>query len=180
MRTRAPRSRPLLATLVTLLPALAVVAGCAPAFDGATYRGQGVAFRVGPVPPTWRRLDANGAALAFRDDAKDTTVGVNARCGVDGDDVPLGALTQHLFLHFTDRQSVKEEVVPFDGREALHSVVSAKLDGVAKTFDVWVLKKDGCVYDLYAISPPADAAAGAAPFERFVHGFTTQVSPHAD
>ena len=177
MRNRAKRSSQRLPLLVL---ALGSSAGCAPAFDGSIYRGPNYAFRVGPRPPEWRRLNVGAAALSFRDDAHDTTIGVTARCGADAEDVPLAALTQHLFLHFTDRELVKQEVVPFDDREAMHSVFSAKLDGVLKTFDVWVLKKDGCVYDLYAIARPADFAAGAPAFERFVRGFTTKVAHHAD
>ena len=38
-----------------------------------------------------------------------------------------------------------------DGREAMHTVMSAKLDGVPKMFDAYVLKKDGCVYDFVDI-----------------------------
>ena len=60
-----------------------------------------------------------------------------------------------------------------DGREAMHSTVVAKLDGVPKKFDVWVLKKDGCVYDLAYISAPQHYDAGAPAFARFVQGFRT-------
>ena len=84
---------------------------------------------------------------------------MNGRCGVDGEDVPLAALTQHLFLRFTEREIVEQAVVPFDRREAMRTVVIAKLDGVPMKFDVWVLKKDGCVYDL-------DYMAAARPLRR--------------
>ena len=62
---------------------------------GNVYRGDGIAFRVGEMPPTWSRLEVANARLAFRDDAAQSTVLVNGRCGKDGDDVPLQALTQH-------------------------------------------------------------------------------------
>jgi hypothetical protein len=54
----------------------------------------------------------------------------------------------------------------------MHTVVVAKLDGVPKKFDVWVLKKDGCVYDLYYIAPPDRYESGVGDFEGFVHGFS--------
>jgi len=57
---------------------------------------------------------------------------VNARCGHDGDDIPLLALTQHLFMNFTERQTVEQKIVPLDGREAMHTILSAKLDGVPR------------------------------------------------
>lgn len=154
--------------------------GCSGArFDGSTYRGDGFAFRVAPPPPTWRRIEVSHAALAFRDDARDATIAVNGRCGVDGEDVPLASLTQHLFLQFTDREILEQKVTPIDGRDAMNSVLLAKLDGVPKKFDVWVLKKDGCVYDFYYIAPPDRFAQGVAEFDRFVQSFAT-VPDHAD
>jgi hypothetical protein len=147
--------------------------GCSSTFDGSLYRGKNVAFRVGPTPPRWQRLTVSHAELAFRDPDNEATAAVNSRCGTDGDDVPLAALTQHLFMRFTARRIESEEVVPFDGREALHSVVEAKLDGVPFKFDVWVMKKDGCVYDLYYMAPPNRFDRGVPEFARFVKGFAT-------
>jgi hypothetical protein len=159
---------------------LAALGGCGGArFDGTTYHGDGFAFRVGPIPPTWKRLDSSHAALAFRDETRDATVAVNGRCGVDGEDVPLTALTQHLFLQFTDREILEQRVVPLDGRDALNTLVIAKLDGVPKKFDVWVLKKDGCVYDFYYIARSDRSVQGTAEFDRFVLGFAT-VGNHAN
>jgi len=100
----------------------------------------------------------------------DATVAVNGRCGVDGDDVPLASLTQHLFLQFTDRTQLSQKTVGLDGREALRTEISAALDGVKKHYLVYVLKKNGCVYDFMYIA--ADSAPGSrADFERFVQGF---------
>ncbi|HHH11384.1 MAG TPA: hypothetical protein ENK23_04850, partial [Sorangium sp.] len=88
--------------MCVLLP-LAVGAGCAGAtFDGSVYRGEHVAFRIPPPPAQWRQLD-HSHALAFRDDTNAATIMFGGRCGLDGDDIPLKALTNHLFLQFTDR-----------------------------------------------------------------------------
>lgn len=153
--------------------ALGLVTGCGPSFDGAVYRGSGFAFRVPERPASWQLLPAQGTALAFRDDQAGATIAVNGRCGKDAEDVPLAALTAHLFIQFTEKEISLEEVVPFDGREALHTVMSAKLDGVPKRFDVWVLKKDGCVYDLYFLSAPDRFEASVGDFRKFVSGFAT-------
>jgi hypothetical protein len=151
-----------------------ILAGCGgPSFNGSIYRGEEVAFKVAPPPPMWQRIEVTSTALAFRDDKNDATIAVNGRCGKDSDDVPLRSLTQHLFLQFTDRTIEREEVVPFDEREALHTVLLAKLDGVPKKFDVWVLKKDGCVYDLLFIARPSSFEEGVAPFREFARGFST-------
>ena len=167
----------------SLLPKLRLVAwlcalfaacvGCGPTPFRGVYRGEGFAFRAPHPPATWEPIDVSHAALAFRDTASAATIAVNVRCGADGEDVPLRALTQHLFLHFTDRDVLVEEIVPFDEREAMHGVLVAKLDGVPKKFDVWVMKKDGCVYDLLYMAPLERYEHGVLEFRRFVHGFST-------
>lgn len=157
-----------LALASVLASLLGVTSGCASAgLTDRVYRGKGFAFRIGEVPPGWTPIEVSDAALAWRDEGAGGTVVVNARCDKDGEDVPLSALTQHLFLKFTDREIEKEELVALDGREAMHTRITAKLDGVPKSFSVWVVKKDGCVYDLVFISDPDRFAAGAATFDRF-------------
>jgi len=139
-------------------------------FDGQVYRNGDVQFRVGPVPPSWHPIEATGALLAFRDDEDAATVAVTGRCGLDGDDVPLEALTHHLFLQFTGRELVSQNRIDLDGRAALRTEMLAELDGVKKHYLVYVLKKDGCVYDFLYVSPGTD---GQNEFERFVRGFGT-------
>lgn len=151
---------------------LALTSGCATAFDGHTYQGDGYSFQVATTPPAWRPIEATGAALAYRDPASGAQMLVNARCDRDGEDVPLRSLTQHLFIRFTEREIHSEEVRPFDGREALRTDITAKLDGVPQRFLVWVLKKDKCVYDLLYFSHPDRFDPGAAQFEQWAQSFT--------
>ena len=148
--------------------------GCASSgFDGQVYHDGAMRFRVGQVPASWRAVNVEGALLAFRDDAANATIAVNGRCGVDGDDVPLTSLTQHLFLEFTERTPITQQNVTLDGREALRTEISAALDGVKKRYLVYVMKKDGCVYDfMYIVAEGADTGSRAE-FERFVQGFST-------
>jgi hypothetical protein len=165
---------PLRPSLAPLLAALVALGACSAApFDGSVYRGEGYAFRVPAQPKSWETLSISDADLAFRDRSSDATIAVDGRCGKDGEDVPLRSLTQHLFMQFTDREIVKEETVPFDGREALHTEAMARLDGVPMRFDIWVLKKDGCVYDLYYFASPDRFQGGVGEFRRFVGGFGT-------
>ncbi len=151
----------------------ALVACAGSTWDGQVYRGDSVAFRAGRVPPSWRRLDDDNSLLTFRDAARDLLISVNGRCGKDGDDVPLEALTQHLFVYFTERQISDQRRIDLDGRAALRTQLSAKLDGVARRFVVYVLKKNGCVYDFILIAPPLLDANSIAQFDQFVSGFST-------
>jgi hypothetical protein len=164
-------------SLRPLLLAALLAGGCSAGLQGDVFHGDGYAFRIGPVPETWRRVEISHAALAFRDERDGASVVLNGRCGVDGEDVPLEALTQHLFLRFTEREIQDQQVIPFDHREAMRTVLTAKLDGVPMKFEVWVLKKDGCVYDLAFMAPPPRFARGADDFERFARGFATVERP---
>jgi hypothetical protein len=155
--------------------ALLTLAACSSAYDGRVYRGDGFAFHLPEMPAPWQRVRAPDAALAFRDTDAGASVLVNARCVPGEDDVPLSALTQHLFLSFTHREIDKQEVVPFDGREAMHTMLRADLDGVPLSYEVWVLKKDGCVYDMIYFAPPGRFERGRAAFAQLVRGFTTAV-----
>ena len=151
--------------------ALAVTACGGPHFNGSVYDDGTLRFHTGPVPAAWRSIEADGTLLAFHDDSAPATVALNGRCGVDGDDVPLPSLTQHLFLQFTDREQKSQQELSLDGRAALRTELVGKLDGVPKQFLVYVLKKDGCVYDFWRISAPG--AGDTAAFEGFVKGFAT-------
>ena len=79
----------------------------------------------------------------------------------------------------TEREFDAQDVLPFDGREALHSLLRAKLDGVPMQYDIYVTKKDGCVYDLVYVAPPGRFAAGAAAFEPFATGVRSEGSSTA-
>jgi hypothetical protein len=169
--------------LRALLP-IAVLLGVAPgsgcgggssagSFDGHVYRNGKIAFALPEAPPSWRRLDVDDAALAFRDDEHGASVLLNARCLSADDRTPLVALMNHLLIGSTEREYLSQETVSFDGREALHTKVRAKWDGVPMVMDAFVLSKDGCVYDFVYLSPPSAFEAGAPAFERFVRGFRT-------
>jgi hypothetical protein len=141
-------------------------------FDGHVFRQGDLAFRVGAVPEAWHAIEVEGALIAYRDDRDAATIALNGRCGLDGDDVPLEALTHHLFIHFTDRQLVKQERFELAGRAALRSELVAALDGVEMHYEIVVLKKDGCVYDFMRVGPNG-RDSGREAFERFVSGFET-------
>ena len=102
---------------VLLLCLALVLSACASkdGWDGRVYHAGRASFRTGPVPGSWQRESVEGAMLAFR--VRDGgMINVYGRCGKDGDDVPLAALTNHLLIGFTERDVKSQEVVPLDGR----------------------------------------------------------------
>ncbi len=153
------------------LVAFAWLAGCTHAdgfHDGVLRKGD-LTLQLGPVPAGWKRIQVDGGDLAFRDDAREASALLDVRC-LREDDAPLASLTAHLMMGTTDRAIDKQEIVAFDGREALHTLLAAKLDGVPMRYDIYVLKKDGCVHDIVYVAPPERFADGAQAFERFALG----------
>ena len=136
--------------------------------DGTFQKG-GLSVQVGPVPVAWTPIQLSGADIAYRDEPAAGTAMLGVHCGRNLD-APLTILTEHLIMGTTDRDFVAQDVVPFDDREALHTVLRAKLDGVLMEYDLYVTKKDGCVTDLVYVAPPQGFAAGAPDFERFATG----------
>jgi hypothetical protein len=59
----------------------------------------------------------------------------------------------------------------------MHTVLDAKLDGVRMSYDIYVLKKDQCVYDFVYVAEPSRFEQGAPAFEQFVSGFRTESQP---
>jgi hypothetical protein len=140
--------------------------------DGVLHKGD-VSVRFGPVPAGWALITVQGADVAYRDEAHEGSVLFDVRCGARDNDAPLPSLTEHLIMGTTARDVQSEETIPFDGREALHTRMTAKLDGVPMQYDLYVMKKDECVFDLVYVAPPDRFALGAPAFERFatvVHG----------
>jgi hypothetical protein len=154
---------------------LAVLVACSHSVsieDDVLHKGE-LRVQLGPVPQSWRRVNLDGADVAFRDEERSGSVLFDVRCNGRDDDAPLSSLTGHLIMGTTERKYESEEVIPFDRREALHTVLRAKLDGVPMRYDIYVMKKNGCVFDLVYIAPPDRYEEGATDFERFALGVHT-------
>jgi hypothetical protein len=140
----------------------------APGCGGATPR-PAVPMRVAP-PVGWQPVPRDGVDHAWLEPRHDAVITANGLCHGHGDP-PLGVLANDLLIDTTARRVLLEETVPLDGREARHLVVSLRLDGVPLVYDLYVMKKDGCVYDLVLIAPPRSYDVVAEGFGTFVAGF---------
>jgi hypothetical protein len=161
---------------------LTLVAGCGhtkSVWDDAANRlCQGATcLRVGELGPGWEVVRREAAQVGFYNRAVGGVIQVNASCRDDAQNAPLEALTRQLLIGYTERKVLAEETIPFAGREARHTRVQAKLDGVPMVLDLYVLKRDGCIYDLSYAAPPDRYAAGAGDFQRFVGGFADERRP---
>src|SRR2546423_7807917 len=162
-----------------------MVAGCAHAprgriearDDAERVCAGDVCYRIPALGERWRLVHQQGASVGFFSDAVGGVIEANATCRDDADAAPLGALTRQLLIGYTERHVETQTTVALDQREALHTVVEAKLDGVPVTLDLYVMKRNGCIFDLSYAAPPDAFARGADDFQRFVGGFADARTP---
>lgn len=133
-------------------------------------------YRVGPLGRGWRMIRQEQAEVAFFNEGGSAVIQSNATCKrtTQADSAPLSALTEHLLIGYTERKIRSQDMVPLAKREALHTVVDAKIDGVPMVLDLYVLRRNGCIYDFSYAAPPERAQLGKADFEQFVAGFVDE------
>ena len=117
------------------------------------YQDAQVRYNIVSPGAAWKPLRLQTADLSWMQPTTGSTLLVNSNCkGVK--DVPLNSLTQHLLIGMTEKKIIAQETIAFSGRDALETEISAKIDGVAQRMKVLVMKKDGCVYDLFFGADP--------------------------
>ena len=154
---------------------LLFASGCRGGLLGGMYTRDGVAYRVVEPSGDWRRInfDDNDLAWVAR---QGHVIAINATC-TGHEDPQLEVLTNHLVIGFTDREWVSKKRFELDGREAMRSLVKARLDGVATSLDLVVLKKNGCVHDFSYVSPTGQEATHQAEFDALIAGFKQERAP---
>ena len=130
-------------------------------------------YRFGMPGDDWRPLREDigkGIQVAWLQPDTVAMIQIHAQCDEHGDS-GLAQYTDHLRIDWTDWKILEQESGRLAGREALRTLVDAELDGIARRNEVWVVKKNGCIFDLIYSAPPADFAAGRSDFHRVVDGF---------
>ncbi len=166
--------------VVTVALSAAIAISVSAAASGCLFGAQGelrdrrfenadVDYELGLPGEGWQQVKLKTADVAWFNDTLGATLLVNSHCeGVQ--DAPLAALANELMIGMTDREVVGENVVPFARREGLERVATGKLDGVARTLAMFVLKKDGCVYDVVFEAAPERFDDGLPAYRRVRDG----------
>lgn len=157
-----------------LLTLAITLCGCRGGLVGDKFKRDGLSYRV-IEPQGWRRAGFDDNDLAWVSD-QGHVIAINATC-TGHEDPQLDVLMNHLVIGFTDRQWLSKTKFQLDGREALRSLVRAKLDGVPISLDLVVLKKNGCVHDFTYASPSGQEHAHQAEFDALIAGFRQERAP---
>jgi hypothetical protein len=151
------------------LAVLIVGCGGSQSFRDRVYDNGSVRYRVGPLADEFQEIAVSDNDLAWHH-PRFGTISVNSTCK-QYEDVPARALVNQLLMGTTERVYRVEETVTLDGRAAQHLLADVEMDGVPVTIDIYLVVKDGCVYDLTHVAA-REAAESARPlFQRFVSAF---------
>lgn len=120
--------------------------------DGV-FQGHGVRYRVGDPGAGWQKNSLPDADIAWIYGDGLASLLINSRC-VGTKDVPLEALASQLLIGMTEQDQISAVREQRSGREALETTSNARIDGVLQVWKSYVLKKDGCVYDIVLVADP--------------------------
>lgn len=128
-------------------------------------------YQFGLPGPGWQALAQKGAQVAWYHDGLGAAIVLDSQCDMHGDS-SLEQFTDHLRIDFREWEIQSQERVSLVQRDAVRTVVLASIDGVIRTqMEIYVVKKNGCLFDLEYIAPPRSFEAGRADFARVVDGF---------
>lgn len=156
-------------TMFVLVSAWLAACGGGATFHSGVYSDGYTRYRVGVLSPDWKPVVADGNDLAFTRRGMGT-IAVNSTC-TDYDDVPLSALVNQLLFDTTARRVQLDETVTLVGRGARHLIVDLELDGVPIQLELYVLRRNGCVYDLTHMRARTTPPEARDTFLAFVHRF---------
>ena len=148
------------------------LSACSAGLHKDYFQKEDVRYHVTPPDPqAWKPVQFADNDLAWVAD-HGQLIAMNSTCR-NFEDAPLDVLTNHLMMGFTNRLQVDRKGFTMDGRDAMESIYTARLDGVPVDITVTVLKKDDCVYDFTYVAPLGMGAEHLATYERLLDGFTT-------
>ncbi len=128
-------------------------------------------FSFGLPPREWRPATQKGAQVLWVHESVPALIHLQSQCEMHGDS-SLEAFTDHLRIDFRAWEVVSQQMETIAGRDAVHSVVMAEIDGGAATqLELVVLKKNGRLFDMQYIAPPSYFERGRPAFHQVVAGF---------
>jgi hypothetical protein len=124
-----------------------------------------------PLPgEEWQPVPDEPSVLTLTHPQLAAGITISVTCGQERD-VSLNILTRHLFFGFKDMEVLQQESQAINGVPALETVARARLDAHEVQVHSYVVRRDGCVYDMVYFASPQDYARGEPSFARMMAGF---------
>lgn len=166
-------------TFATSVVALTLLAGCA-GWRGDAYYAHRLpldrarkeaSFRFGLPGDGWKPVrNLKNTQVAWVNPDVGGVIELHAQCDDQGDS-SLDQYTDHLRIDWTSWRVDEQEETRLADRDALRTVVTAELDGIVRRNEFWVLKKNGCLFDLRYSAAPKGFERGQPAFANVVQGF---------
>jgi len=157
----------------TALTALGVglcllLSGCALFGGGGGNLPKAKGYRV-QSPARWQEMEKADSDYAYRLPSGNLAT-LNSSC-TRNSQAPLEVLTKHLLFGARNVEYLEREKVDVRGDQGLLSRVSATIEGVPFQLLVFVLPKNGCIFDFSLVSPREIATGDRQEFLAFVKSF---------
>lgn len=128
-------------------------------------------YSVGILPKGWERLDNKARAISFYNKDLRSSISTDAFCGEGVEAQKIYSLGGEMMTAVEKRNTLSETEFELDGRGALRRVVAGSLDGVPVIVDLVVVRKNGCVFDFYAVGEGEISNEVETEFEMFFGAF---------
>ncbi len=128
------------------------------------------AYRLSEPGSPFVSFSSDQVDRAWKNNSGGTIISVVSECSPSSDPT-LTMLRNEVVGTLVDLKIETEKEVTFQGRAALRSFVTGKVDGVDSSVDILVLKKNGCSYILGLIGTPRGVRGDQAKFDKFLTGF---------
>lgn len=142
--------------------------------DGRVYLKNHDFYRVGMLPDGWQRMDTRVRTISFYNADAGSSISTDAFCGRTIEGQKIESLGSEILSALDRRSYVSERDIELGERGGQRKLVSGSLDGVGVMVDLVIVRKDGCVFDFYAVMPRDVDPATEAAFEGFFGGFEYQ------
>lgn len=127
-----------------------------------------VSFR--PPNSPFRSVNSASADQAWKNPKSGNSVAYFSSCN-DPADPSLELVRRELVSGIQNLQFRSSEIVTFNGREALRSLVSGQVDGVEAQMDILIFKKNQCTFGITYVGLSSRFAEDKPVFEDFLLGF---------
>jgi len=137
---------------------------------GQQFISPAYAFEV-PLPGgDWRSVPGEPSVLTLAHTQLAAGITLSVTCQ-QAHDVPLDILTRHLLFGLKDIEILQQAPRVLNGVPALETVARARLEGRELQLHSYVVRRDGCIYDMVYVASPQDYASGEPGFGRMMGGF---------
>lgn len=140
--------------------------------DGKVYLKKNNYYRVGKLPAGWKWMETRARAASFYNPQLRSSISTNAFCGPKVENSAMSALGGDMISALEQRKVISEKEIDLGDRKAMRRFFTGTLDGSSVAVDYVVLRKDGCLFDFYAVTPgDKKSEEVSAIFEDFYQGF---------